>query len=70
MLVSFYPCFIYINVRRIGVLVWKNVGLWGEIILRIAISPGYKMQLENTMKRIFLVRVFIALLLTVTENTT
>jgi len=48
----------------------KMLDFGGEIILRIAISPGYKMQLENTMKRIFLVRVFIALLLTVTENTT
>lgn len=56
--------------KKVGVLIWKNVGLWGKIILRIAIFPGYKMQLENTMKRLFLVRVFIALLLTVTGNTT
>lgn len=41
----------------------------GKIILRIAISPGYKIQLENTMKRVFLVGVFIVLLLTVTGNT-
>lgn len=46
----------------------ENVRRLGDIILRFAISPGNKIQLENPMKRVFLVGVFR--ILTMTENTT
>lgn len=50
-----YQRFRYINVKRVGVLPWTNVGFGGEIILRIMITSTDNIQLENTMKKIILV---------------
>lgn len=50
-----YQCFSYINVKELEFFLWTTVGFWGEIILRIMITSTYNIQLENAMKKIFLV---------------
>lgn len=50
-------------------LLGQMLDFGGKLLEELTISSTYNIQLENTIKRIFLVRVFIALPLTVTGNT-